>query len=150
MIHLTDGTAMNYITGKVFIDTNILVYLLSDTEPDKRKNIQSLLGQIEGENPIVWSTQIIQEFYQVMTSKYGKEPQKIKAIIKQFTTFETVINGIDTINNAIDIQVLNNLSFWDSLVISAAVQSSCSTLLTEDLNHGQNIGGVMIHNPFAE
>jgi len=150
LIHLTDGTAMNYITGKVFIDTNILVYLLSDTEPDKRKNIQSLLGQIEGENPIVWSTQIIQEFYQVMTSKYGKEPQKIKAIIKQFTTFETVINGIDTINNAIDIQVLNNLSFWDSLVISAAVQSSCSTLLTEDLNHGQNIGGVMIHNPFAE
>jgi len=131
---------------KVFIDTNVLIYLFSNTEPEKRKLLRDLLKKIG--YPMVWSTQIIQEFYQVMTVKHGKAPQKVKAIIKQFKEFETVINGINTIENAIDIQILNRISFWDSLVISAAVQSNCSLLLTEYLNHGQKINGVLIQNPF--
>jgi predicted nucleic acid-binding protein len=52
------------------------------------------------------------------------------------------------IREAIDIQILNRLSFWDSLIISAAAGSKCSILFSEDLNHGQEIKGVRVQNPF--
>ncbi|MEM6526018.1 MAG: PIN domain-containing protein [Bacteroidota bacterium] len=136
--------------GKFFIDTNILLYLFSDTESDKRNKVKSYLKSISPQNTVTWSTQVIQEFYQVMTSKFGKDPQKVKSAIKQFSAFELNVNNLETIEHAIDIQTLHLLSFWDSLVISAAFQSNCTILLTKDLNHGQKINNVLIHNPLKD
>lgn len=133
--------------GKFFIDTNILLYLFSDTESDKRNKVKAFLKSISPQNPVTWSTQVIQEFYQVMTSKFGKDPQKVKSAIRQFSAFELNVNNLETIEQAIDIQTLHKFSFWDSLVISAALQTNCTVLLTEDLNHGQKVNGVLIHNP---
>lgn len=139
---------MRYMRGKVFIDTNILIYLFSDTEPEKRGQVQDLLKTKPDNHTIVWSTQIVQEFYQVMTAKYKKDPQKVKSVINQFDQFELVVNNMETIQNAIDIQILNKFSFWDSLVLSAAIQSRCNVLLTEDLTHDQEVDGISIKNPF--
>lgn len=136
---------MSFMTGKTFVDTNVLVYLFSKTEPNKRLVIADLLQQT---SQIVWSTQVIQEFYQLMTAKYGKEPQKVKSILQQFSHFELIVNNLETIHQAIDIQSLNKLSFWDSLIISAACQAKCTSLLTEDLTHQQTISGIRILNPF--
>lgn len=136
---------MRFMTGKAFVDTNVLIYLFSKTEPNKRMVIAELLHQT---GQIVWSTQVIQKFYQVMTAKHGKEPQKVKSIIQQFGHFELIVINLETINQAIDIQFINNLSFWDSLIISAAYQANCTSLITEDLTHLQNISGVRIFNPF--
>jgi predicted nucleic acid-binding protein len=59
-----------------------------------------------------------------------------------------VNNTPETILLASEIQERHLLSFWDSLIIAAAKQSSATTLLTEDLNHGQIIEGIRIENPF--
>ena len=83
-----------------------------------------------------------------MTVKHDVPPQEVKNILQLFDDFELVINNKETINTAIDIQTLNKISFWDSLVISAASQAKCATILTEDLNSGQLIQGVYLQNPF--
>lgn len=134
--------------GKVFIDTNILVYLFSTGESEKRIICHQKLEGLKIDNVLVWSTQVIQEFYNVMTRKFGKEPQLVKSSLTNFREFETITNSILTINKAIDIQVLNKLSFWDSLIIAAANQAMCQVILSEDLSHNQSIEGITIQNPF--
>lgn len=133
------------MSGKTFLDTNILIYLFSKTEPDKKKVIIELLENLDS---VVWSTQVIQEFYQVMTTKYGQNPQMVKNIIKQLDHFELTINDKETILEAIEIQFNYKLSFWDSLVVSAAKKTNCKYLLTEDLTHSQEILGLEVVNPF--
>lgn len=133
------------MSGKTFLDTNILIYLFSKTEPNKRKAIVELLEKLDS---VVWSTQVIQEFYQVMTSKYDQNPQQVKNTIRQLDHFELAVNDKETILEAIEIQSHYKLSFWDSLVVSAAKKTNCKYLLAEDLTHNQEILGIKIINPF--
>jgi predicted nucleic acid-binding protein len=134
--------------GKVFIDTNFLLYLFSEDDQIKKVHCTQLIDSLRDKVVLVWSTQVMQEFYRVMTVKHHIPPQVVKDILQLFDDFELVINNKETINTAIDIQTLNKISFWDSLVISAASQAKCTTILTEDLNSGQLIQGVYLQNPF--
>lgn len=134
--------------GKVFVDSNILVYQFSETEPEKSELANSLLLELMSENRMVWSTQVIQEFYAVMTKKYKVPSLQVKKIIEAYSSAECVINTPEIINKAIDIQILNTLSFWDSLVLSSAKNANCTTLLSEDMNAGQFVNGILITNPF--
>lgn len=133
---------------KIFLDTNILVYLQNHSEPQKQIHCRKVLNALEAKTAFVLSTQVLQEFYMVMTRKLGADPVQIKSIIQQFRKFEVVLIDGDVIVGAIDLSVLNQISFWDALIVAAAQKANCSTVLTEDLNEGQNIGGVRIVNPF--
>ncbi|MEQ9098888.1 PIN domain-containing protein [Imperialibacter sp.] len=134
--------------GKVFIDTNFLIYLFSEDDQIKKVHCTQLIDSLRDKVVLVWSTQVMQEFYRVMTVKHHIPPQVVKDILQLFDDFELVINNKETINTAIDIQTVNKISFWDSLVISAASQAKCTTILTEDLNNGQLIQGVFLQDPF--
>lgn len=134
--------------GKVFIDTNFLIYLFSEDDQIKKVHCTQLIDSLRDKVVLVWSTQVMQEFYRVMTVKHHIPPQVVKDILQLFDDFELVINNKETINTAIDIQTVNKISFWDSLVISAATQAKCTTILTEDLNSGQLIQGVYLQDPF--
>ena len=134
--------------GKVFIDTNFLIYLFSEDDQIKKVHCTQLIDSLRDKVVLVWSTQVMQEFYRVMTVKHHIPPQVVKDILQLFDDFELVINNKETINTAIDIQTVNKISFWDSLVISAASQAKCTTILTEDLNSGQLIQGVYLQDPF--
>lgn len=139
---------MNSTRGKVFVDTNFLIYLFSEDDIRKKAHCTQLINKLRDKVALVWSTQVMQEFYRAMTVKHDVPPQEVKNILQLFDDFELVINNKETINTAIDIQTLNKISFWDSLVISAASQAKCATILTEDLNSGQLIQGVYLQNPF--
>lgn len=134
--------------GKIFLDSNILVYLFSTTEVVKSEQINTIIQTYSDKNQLVWSTQVIQEFYAVMSRKYNVPSLQIKKIIDTFSHLECVVNDVAIIKNAIDIQVINQLSFWDSLIISSAKTSKCTYLLSEDLNAGQRIEGIQVVNPF--
>jgi predicted nucleic acid-binding protein len=134
--------------GKIFLGTNILIYLFSKTELVKSEQINTIIQTYSEKNQLVWSTQVIQEFYSVMTRKYNVPSLQIKKIIDTFSHFECVVNDVAIIKNAIDIQVINQLSFWDSLLIRSAKTSKCNYLLSEDLNAGQLIEGIQVVNPF--
>lgn len=137
------------MTEKVFLDTNFLIYCFSSDEPDKQKKCLDILITEKAKKSFVLSTQVLNEFAAVMIQKYQISALTVKEIIQDFSEFETVKIDIPQISDAIDIHILNQLSFWDSLIISAAKSANCTTIYTEDLQHNQRIGNVRICNPFS-
>ena len=135
---------------KVFIDTNILVYMQSGIDEVKMMTSRELFEHASSQQLIVLSTQILQELYITMTRKLGHDPITIKKLLGLFIDFEIVTINPAILFDAIDTSVLHQISFWDGLVISAASISNCKILYSEDLNHGQIINGVMIVNPFKQ
>jgi len=136
------------MTDKIFFDTNILVYLQSGLDPHKTGISRHLFEQCASDHLLVLSTQVLQEFYITMTRKLGHDPVRIKNILHLFSDFEIIFNSPPIIFEAIDISVLQQLSFWDSMIISAAAAGHCKILYSEDMQHGQVIRGVQIINPF--
>lgn len=133
--------------GKVFIDANIFVYALDRRYPEKRKAAAKALRTAESEGNGVISTQVIQETYVAGTTKLGITPHDMKDAIAKLRSLELVHIDFDLIQSAIDCSILNRISFWDSLIIVSAEKALCSELWIEDLNNGQVIRGVRIHNP---
>ncbi|MDR2673215.1 MAG: PIN domain-containing protein [Coriobacteriales bacterium] len=135
---------------KVFIDTNVLVYSLDSYDPARRSAARKLLVRLRDEHVPVISTQVLQEFYYTATRKLGITAVRAKELVKAFTQFETVSVEPHTIMEAIDISVENQISFWDALIIAAAVQANCREVYTEDLNDGQTIRGIHVRSPFVD
>lgn len=135
------------MSAKVFFDTNVLLYAYDRHDPAKQRRALDLIATHRV--GIVVSTQVLQEFFVGATGKLGIPDLEAKEIIRAWSRFEVV--GIDPprINEAIDIRILNRLSFWDALILAAASSAQCATLLSEDLNNGQIIDGVRVKNPFA-
>jgi predicted nucleic acid-binding protein len=131
---------------RVFLDTNILVYTLDTRNPAKQSKARELLRT---NHAFVISTQVCQELFVTAVTKCAVAPLWAKQVIKSLTWTELVTITPSHIEHAIDLHVLNQLSFWDSLIISAAQMAKCSVLWTEDLNHNRAIAGVKITNPFV-
>jgi predicted nucleic acid-binding protein len=136
------------VAARLFIDSNILVYTLDEKEPDKQKKAISIIDNLVFHEVPVVSTQVLQEFYNISTTKLKLDKVYVKNILYKYRRMEIVQVDFDIINQGIDISILNRLSFWDGLILAAASFANCSVLLTEDLNDGQIIQGVTIKNPF--
>ena len=136
--------------SKIFIDTNILVYTLDQKNIVKRDMARKIVKKVvESHQPVI-STQVIKEFYVVASTKLKADPIVVKNIIHNFHNMEIVNNDLDLIEQAIDISILSQLSFWDSLIIAAAEKANCEYVLSEDLNSGQNYRGIKLLNPFIK
>lgn len=134
---------------KSFFDTNVLVYASDHDEPDKMRVARALLRRSAQEGSGVISTQVVQEFFVSATRKLSIEPMRAKGIVATFRPFELVVITLDDINRAMEGVMLWQISFWDSLILSAAGRASCSMVYSEDLNPGQFYSGVEVRNPFA-
>ncbi len=134
---------------KSFFDTNVLVYASDHDEPDKMRVARALLRRSAQEGSGVISTQVVQEFFVSATRKLSIEPMLAKGIVATFRPFELVVITLDDINRAMEGVMLWQISFWDSLILSAAGRASCSMVYSEDLNPGQFYSGVEVRNPFA-
>jgi predicted nucleic acid-binding protein len=69
-------------------------------------------------------------------------------LIPLFSKIETIVVNTNIIEQAIDISIHNQISFWDGLIVATAESANCSMIITEDLNDGQIIRGIKIVNPF--
>jgi len=134
--------------SKTFIDSNVLIYAADEAEPEKRRISQTLLATLKNGQLGVISTQIMQEFYVTAVKKLGIDAIIAKSIVHSMRNYEVVLIDAPLIDEAIDCSILNQLSFWDALVVAAAEKARCDRILTEDLTHGQVIRGVRIENPF--
>ena len=135
------GTGTIYMTAKIFIDTNILVYALDQYDPEKQHKSRTILRQVAQGPGGVISTQVMQEFYVTATKKLKVDALIVKDILHSFSHFEVVLILPEIIDRAIDCQVLNKISFWDALIVSAAQSARCEKIWTEDLNPGQIFQG---------
>jgi len=136
--------------GRVFLDANIVVYAQDSASPDKQRMCREAIAALAASGDGVISTQVMQEFYVAATRKLGVPPLAAKAVLKTLTVFEIVQVSPTIIQEAIDCSILNQLAFWDSLILAAAASAGCSTVYSEDLNPGQTILGVKVQNPLAQ
>jgi predicted nucleic acid-binding protein len=100
------------------------------------------------ENGGIISTQVLQEFYNIATKKLGLSKENAKILLERLSEcFIVHKNSVLDILHAIEISIKTQFSFWDSLIISAALAEGCSYLYSEDLNSGQSVEGLIIKNP---
>jgi predicted nucleic acid-binding protein len=135
---------------RTFIDTNVIVYAYDRSAGEKHLTAAVLMAKLWDSGLGLISTQVLQEFYVTVTSKIPKplDPVSGGEIISDLLKWDTVVNNGEAILDAISIQSESGLSFWDSMIITAAVSGGAALLYTEDLNDGQVIRGVEIRNPF--
>ena len=74
----------------------------------------------------------------------------VRRILKNYFSWEVVINDPSVIMQASEIEETHKISFWDALIVSAAFSKNAATILTENLNHVQVIEGIEINNPFRK
>ena len=135
-----------------FVDTNILIYAEDRDAKGKHDVARALLVDLWESREGVVSVQVLQEFYVNVTKKLKKPltVAKAKEIIEEYLTWTVVDNTGRMVVNAIDLQRKAQLSFWDSLIVQAAIQSGCDRLYSEDMSAGQRFGPVTIVNPFKQ
>ena len=133
-----------------FFDTNVLVYLFDASEPRKKTRAQEVLTQAVGEGVALLSTQVLQEFFLAVTRKLSTPlpHEQAERAVRNLAKLETVKIDADIILKAIETMRRYRLSFWDSLIIQAALRGGATVLYTEDLQHGQVIETLTIENPF--
>jgi predicted nucleic acid-binding protein len=138
--------------AKTFLDTNIVIYAYDASAGLKHEIARQIMTDLWTSGNGILSTQVLQEFYVNLTRKIPKplDLDLARQIVADLLKWDVVVNGGDSILDAIDIQKRHNFSFWDAMIISSAVTGGAVTLLSEDLTDGQIIGGVAIRNPFTE
>ena len=144
------GREMNYTKGKFFVDTNLLVYAYDSSAGKKWKTSLEVLSLLWTHHTGVISTQVIQELFVSLTQKVKNpiHPEMAKEIISDLVQWPLVVNDGRNILRAIDLQIKYHLSFWDSLILQAAITSKSEFLLSEDFQDGRVIESVTIVNPF--
>ena len=135
---------------KVFFDSNILVYFADGADPQKQLIAENLIKNAVINDTGVISTQSLQEFFAATTRKLLCTKEKAKEYIENFSESFTVEQvSVPLILKAINISIKNQFSFWDSLILAAAIQTGCIICYSEDLTNGQIVDGVKILNPFT-
>src|SRR3989337_1207923 len=131
---ITDLTEKNCMSDKFFIDTNLWVYLYAgDSDKEKSHIIRSLVDKHFED--IVISTQVIGEFFNVLTKKGLKTKEEARQMVMDLTAnFQSVEVLQTSAVKAIEISIREGYSYWDSLIISSVLESNCSILYTEDMH----------------
>jgi len=134
------------MTDKIFIDTNILLYL--SIKDEAKTGV--LTNLIYKQKQATISTQVLGEFSNVIYRKQLLSPDKLIDYLNIYSSEFEVVNIVsDTIINSIRIKEKYKFSFWDSMIISSAIEANCTILYSEDMHHKQLIENkITIVNPF--
>lgn len=136
-----------------FFDTNLFVYLFDDSDARKQATAQHLVSLALAADNVCISFQVVQETLHVLTRKFTRRvPTEIALDIlrNSLLPFWRVQPSPLLYTRALELQERYSYSFYDSLIVAAALEGGCTRLYTEDLQHGQRIEGLTIENPFRE
>ena len=127
-----------------FFDTNVLVYAQQPgVKGDRARSLFADGGKL--------SVQVLNEFIAVSQRKHGKDWREIAEAISDALTLvdPPLALTLDLHMSARLLAEDHRLSFYDALIVAAAIEAGCETLLTEDMQHGRKFGGLTIANPFT-
>ena len=138
------------MNGKVFVDTNILVYLFDRDTPAKQQTARAILTADGPAGQLVVSTQVLAEFYVTITRKLAKPLSEADAeqAVRDLTALDVVEPDVDMVFRSIGAARAHRLSLWDAMIVEAAQARGCRRLLSEDLQHGRQFGSLTVENPF--
>jgi predicted nucleic acid-binding protein len=131
-----------------FVDTNVLVYTDDRDSPAKQETALAVVERVRRERSGVVSTQVLQEYFVASTRKLGVDAELARRKVELFSGLDVVVLDVRSVLDAIDLARLHRLSFWDALIVQAALDSRCRVLYSEDLQSGRRIRGLRIENPF--
>ena len=136
-----------------FIDSNVFVYLFDETDERKRGIADGIVESALQAHSASISFQVVQETLNVVTCKLptpmtaedaGRFLEQVLAPLWRGSP------SLALFRRALDLQARYRYSFYDSLIVAAALDAGCSRLYSEDLHDGQRIEGLTIENPFVE
>ena len=132
-----------------FIDTNVIVYLFDETDSRKRQLAEDLVHRSMEHGTGCISYQVVQETMNVVTRKLGVRPEVARKLLDDVLIPLWQSNSTaELYRRALTLQAEHSFSFYDSLIIAAALESGCNRLYSEDMQHGQRIQRLTILNPF--
>lgn len=133
-----------------FLDANILIYAYDLDAGTKHDTALALVEEAwEAPTRFAISVQVLQEFH-VNIVRLGRSIADATALVQDLSHWQVVENTVDLLHDALALQDRWQLSLWDAMVLAAAHTAGARELLTEDLNHGQDYGGIVVINLFCE
>jgi predicted nucleic acid-binding protein len=142
---------MKFMTERVFIDSNIFTYAYTGDDEQKHIIARNLLRDNGLHNEIILSVQILNEFYAVM-AKYKYAHAEIKLCMNEIIEQVKVMPlELETVKQCIVIKEKYGYSWWDSLILTSALENDCAIVYSEDMQSNQVIENKLkIVNPFTE
>jgi len=138
------------MSDKTFVDTNVLIYAHDVAAGTKHQIAKMLLRELWSERAGVLSVQVLQEFYVNVTRKIATPLSKDSArqVVSSYAIWCTETTSSE-ISAAFRIEDESRISFWDALIVSSALKSGATRILSEDFNAGQRFAGIVVENPFV-
>lgn len=139
------------MSGKYFLDTNIIVYSFDSSQPGKMEKAQELIADSLSSHKGIISFQVIQEFLNVATGKFKKSLTIVdsqKYVDEVLLPLCDVFPGNDFYKDSLEIKDRTGYSFYDCMIIQAALQANCRILYSEDMQDGFKFFDMTIQNPF--
>jgi predicted nucleic acid-binding protein len=139
------------MSGRFFLDTNLFVYTFDPKAPAKAKKAAQLIRRAADTGEGIISFQVVQEFFSVAFRRF-LEPMSV-AEAEQYLI--TVLRPLLAVHSspaiyfeALRIAEKHHMSWYDSLIVAAALEGQCEKLYSEDFQNGRKIDGMRIENPF--
>lgn len=134
---------------RTFVDTNILLYAYDIDAGEKHRRAREVLRHIWSQRTGALSTQVLQEFYVNATRKLRTPLERTQArqVLQTYAAWQVWAISASDVLEATRVEAAHRLSFWDALIVTAALGSGATLLLSEDLGDGQHIEGLRVENP---
>ena len=131
-----------------FFDTNVLAYVFDRAESIKQARAQDLVTAHMTARDMVLSTQVLQELYVTLTRKKQLGAADALEVVTTFAQERIVPASADLVLRGLALSQQRQLSAWDALIVQAALQAGCTTLYSEDFQHGARFDELVVLNPF--
>ena len=139
------------MSDRFFLDTNIFVYSFDQSAPAKARRAAQLIREALTTQKGVISYQVVQEFFNVAMKRFSKPMPAADAgqyLVAVFRPLLAVHSSQALYAEALFLHAQSGLSWYDSLIVSAAILARCEILYSEDLQHGQRFRSLEVRNPF--
>jgi predicted nucleic acid-binding protein len=139
------------MSDRFFIDTNVFAYTFDEKAPKKARRALQLIREAVDTGRGIVSYQVVQEFFNLALRRFSQPMNSAEAEQYLMTVFRPLLaihSSSVLYLEGLRIAGQYRLSWYDCLIISAALQGECSVLYSEDLQHGQKIENLRIENPF--
>jgi predicted nucleic acid-binding protein len=137
------------MSARSFFDTNVLVYADDRSTPAKQRRALELVAEHRRVRTGVVSLQVLQEYFVTVTRKLRVDASVARRKVELLAELDVAAPDVADVLAAIDLHRLHEFSFWDALILRTAKQSGCRVLFSEDWQHGSEVDGVRIVNPFV-
>ncbi len=134
-----------------FFDTNILVYTVDCSDPARQEQAIDCFARAVRDDTVAVSTQVLQEFYNITTRKLRPPLSAMEAAqqLARLCDFDVIGASAQSVLAATELAQQHQLSWWDAVILEAALRANAEVLYSEDGQHGRRFGALTVVNPFV-